>query len=100
VCVMGVKVVRETEKSVLLHHEKYGDAWFPKSQVLLREGQAIIPRWLLDEAGWTEGWKELGGLTFKEFEKMKLSKRFTPRLEDMPLLLRVKVDKNLLKQSG
>jgi len=74
--VEGLRVLRETEKGILLEDPDLGRAWFPKS-LIKRKGEEIgIPNWLLEEKGWSpEGIWELGDQTFKEFEREHLRGR-------------------------
>lgn len=67
-----VKILRETEKAVLLHAPPYPDAWFPLSQIDFKDSTSVrIPRWLQEGKGWVnpDDWFELNGKKIKEYEE-------------------------------
>jgi len=75
------KIIRETEKAVLLRCEGFKDAWFPKSQIDITSNGIYIPNWLAEEKGWVldDDWFELDGMKIKEFEELRLyGKEFIP----------------------
>lgn len=59
---VGVEIMRETEKSLLLKHIGTGrQAWFPYSQIYFtykserkQKGTCVVPDWLLKAKGWED----------------------------------------------
>ena len=83
-----LRIVRTTDKAVLVEDDDGKRVWLPKSQILIkkRAGKLVIaiPRWLIEKLGLdTSGWFELDGYTFAEFEKRRLSVRYERDEEDL-----------------